>query len=139
MSLPTHAPAPILLYDGSCGLCHASVRFVLRRERAPTLSFAALDSLTATALRERHPGLIPERPDTVVLVADGRVFLRSRAFFQVTRHLRAPWRWLSAFRVLPAFLTDLPYRLVARLRYRLWGRVDACELPRPEQRERFLP
>jgi predicted DCC family thiol-disulfide oxidoreductase YuxK len=103
------------------------------------MSFAALDSETAAALRERHPGLIPEHPDTVVLIAEGRVLLRSRAFFHVARHLRAPWRWLAVFRYLPAMLTDLPYRLVARLRHRLWGRADACTLPGPAQRERFLP
>lgn len=136
--LPVFEGLPVLLYDGSCGLCHASVRFVLRRERYPCVLFAALDSETAVALRAAHP-TIPATSDTVVLVTPTKVHLRSRAFFHLARDLRAPWRWMSVFRVLPAFLTDLPYRLVAALRYRIWGRADACSLPSPDERARFLP
>jgi len=128
----------ILLYDGSCGLCHASVRFVLRRERQPGLLFAALDSETAARLRSERP-TIPTHSDTIVLVTPDAVHLRSRAFFHLARTLKNPWRWLAVFRFLPRFLTDLPYRLVAALRYRLWGRADACTLPAPDERARFLP
>lgn len=131
-------PLPILLYDGTCGLCHASVRFILRRERNASIKFAALDSETAAALRQAHPS-IPATSDTVVLVTPTTIHLRSRAFFHIARELRAPWRWMSVFRFLPAFLTDLPYRLIAALRYRIWGRADACSLPSPDERARFLP
>ncbi len=135
---PDGPPLPILLYDGSCGLCHASVRFILRRERNARIQFAALDSETAAALRKARP-TIPATSDTVVLVTPTAIHLRSRAFFHVSRELRAPWRWMSVFRFLPAFLTDLPYRLIAALRYRIWGRADACSLPSPDERARFLP
>ena len=65
--------------------------------------------------------------------------LRTKAIFYVARHLRRPWRWLYRLRWLPAALLDLGYRAVARIRYRIWGTADACELPSPEQRVRFLP
>lgn len=129
---------PIVLYDGSCGLCHGSVRWLLRHERDAALRFAPLQGETAAALRERHRE-IPSTLESVVLVDDGRVRVRSKAFMYSARHLRAPWRWIYAVRWIPGFLPDVFYRLVARLRHRIWGRVDECDLPSPEHRARFLP
>lgn len=130
--------APIVLYDGTCGLCHRSVKFLLHHERADTLTFAPLQGETAAALRARHPE-IPDNLDTVVFIEDGRVHLRSKAFLYVSHHLRAPWRWAYAFRWFPAIVLDLLYRLIAKIRYRVWGRADECTLPSPEQRARFMP
>jgi len=140
-AVPVAAPlpiAPIVLYDGTCGLCHRSVKWLLRHERGAELSFAPLQGTTAAALRLRHPR-IPTDIDTVVLVDGGRAHLRSKAFLFAARYLRAPWRWGYAFRWMPAFVLDVAYRVIAALRYRIWGRVDACELPSPGQRARFLP
>jgi predicted DCC family thiol-disulfide oxidoreductase YuxK len=130
--------APVLLYDGSCGLCHRSVRFILNHERDHELQFAPLQGETAAALRARHHG-IPETLESVVLVDDDRVRMRSKAFLYTARHLRAPWRWAYRVRWLPGFLLDLGYRMIAAIRYRVWGRADVCDLPAPEHRARFLP
>ncbi|MGE5184016.1 MAG: thiol-disulfide oxidoreductase DCC family protein [Acidobacteriota bacterium] len=130
--------APVLLYDGTCGLCHRSVRFILKHERDHELVFAPLQGETAAALRASHHG-IPEALESVVLVDDGRIRLRSKAFLYSARHLRAPWRWAYAWRWLPAFLLDLGYRVIAAIRYRVWGRAELCDLPAPEHRARFLP
>jgi predicted DCC family thiol-disulfide oxidoreductase YuxK len=130
--------APIVLYDGTCGLCSKSVRFILRHERDHELMFAPLQGETAADLRAKFPR-IPHTLESVVLVDGERAHLRSKAFLHVARHLRAPWRWGYAVRWIPGFLLDLGYRLIARVRYRIWGRVDQCDLPAPEQRARFLP
>jgi predicted DCC family thiol-disulfide oxidoreductase YuxK len=130
--------APVLLYDGVCGLCARSVRWILRHERDHELQFAPLQGETAAALRARFPQ-IPTKLSTVVLVADGRVHLRSKAFMHAATHLRAPWRWLYGMRWIPGFLPDLGYRVVAALRYRIFGRKDSCEIPAPDQRARFYP
>ena len=82
---------------------------------------------------------IPANIDTVILVDGDRVHLRSKAFLYLARHLGSPWRWAYAFRWFPGFLMNIGYRFVAAIRYRIWGRADACELPSPEQRARFLP
>ncbi len=130
---------PVVLYDGTCGLCHRSVRWLLRHERDHALAFAPLQGATAAALRARFPQ-IPTALSTVVLVDGDRVRLRSKAFLYVGKHLRAPWRWMYGVRWLPGIVLDLGYRFVAAIRYRIWGKVDdACELPAPEQRARFLP
>ncbi|HEY5945859.1 MAG TPA: DCC1-like thiol-disulfide oxidoreductase family protein [Kofleriaceae bacterium] len=130
--------AAIVLYDGTCGLCHKSVKWILKHEHDHELRFAPLQGETAAALRTEHPE-IPALVDTVVLVEGGRARLRSKAVLYLARHLRAPWRWLYRVRWLPGFILDLGYRVVAKIRYRIWGRADACELPSPEQRARFLP
>ena len=129
---------PIVLYDGTCGLCHRSVKFILRHEADHELQFAPLQGPTAAELRAKYPE-IPDNIDTVVLVENGRARLRSKAFMYLAHHLRRPWRWGHGFRWVPAFLADLGYRFIAAIRYRIWGRVDACELPSPEHRVRFLP
>jgi predicted DCC family thiol-disulfide oxidoreductase YuxK len=129
---------PIVLYDGTCGLCHKSVKWILKHERDHEIQFAPLQGPTAAELRAKHPQ-IPENVDTVVLVENDQARLRSKAFMYISRHLRAPWRWGYAFRWLPAFLLDLGYRFIAAIRYRIWGRADMCDLPSPEHRVRFLP
>lgn len=128
---------PVVLYDGVCGLCAKSVRWILRHERDRALRFAPLQGATAAACRAHH-NIIPVQIGTVVYVDGGRAYLRSKAVLHLAKHLRAPWRWLHAFRWFPGFLLDLPYRVVARLRFRMFGRVDACELPSPDHRARFL-
>lgn len=128
----------LVLYDGTCGLCAKSVRWILRHEKDHDLQFAPLQGETTASLREKHPE-IPQEIDTVVYIHDGRVHLRSKAFLHLSRHLRAPWRWAYAFRWFPGFLLNVGYRLIAALRYRIWGRADVCELVPPEQRVRFLP
>jgi predicted DCC family thiol-disulfide oxidoreductase YuxK len=128
---------PLVLYDGVCGLCSKSVRWILRHEKDHTLRFAPLQGPTAAALREQYPQ-IPRTLESVVLVEGGRVHLRSKAFLYTAHHLRAPWRWAYAVRWFPAFVMDLGYRLIARIRYRVWGKTDACELPAPDERARFL-
>ncbi|HEY4242523.1 MAG TPA: DCC1-like thiol-disulfide oxidoreductase family protein [Kofleriaceae bacterium] len=132
------AAGPIVLYDGVCGLCAASVRWILRRERDHAIQFAPLQGETAAALRAQYPR-IPASLSTVVFIEDGRAHLRSKAFLHLAGHLKAPARWLHAFRWLPGPLLDLGYRAVAAVRYRVWGKKDQCELPAPEQRARFLP
>jgi predicted DCC family thiol-disulfide oxidoreductase YuxK len=132
------AGGPIVLYDGDCGFCAKSVRWILAHERDHAIRFAPLQGATAARLRRRYPR-IPAAIASVVYVADGRVHLRSKAMLHVARHLRAPWRWGHALRWLPGFVLDLGYRLIAAVRYRIWGHADACQLVSPEQRLRFLP
>lgn len=131
------AKLPIVLYDGQCGLCHHSVRWLMRRDGG-ALYYAPLQGPTAARLRALHPQ-IPEQLETVVLVESQRAHLRSKAFLYAARHLTWPWRWAYHWRWLPAPLLDLGYRLIARLRYRLFGHYDECRLPSHEERQRLLP
>ena len=135
-------PPQLVLYDGLCGFCNGSVRWLIERDAEARLHYAALQGETAAALRARHPE-IPNELDTIVFVEaspDGeRVFVRSAAIFRVLRELRAPWRWLAPLRwLLPSALWDVAYRAFARRRYRWFGRLEACPIPPPELRARIL-
>jgi predicted DCC family thiol-disulfide oxidoreductase YuxK len=131
-------PDRLVLYDGVCGFCDGVVQWLLAHDRAGRLRYAPLQGPTAAALRVRLP-TIPEDIDTIVYIEGGEVYLRSRAAFRLVRHLPAPWCWLAGFGVLPNFLTDAGYRAVAAVRYRIWGKRDACRVPSPGERALFLP
>ncbi len=130
--------SPVVLYDGLCGLCDSSVQWLLDHDAEGRLRYAPLQGETAEELRGLHPG-IPAELETMVLVDEGRVFLRSRAILQICRHLPRPWSWAAVLSVLPTSLTDAAYRVLAANRYRIWGKLEACRLPEPEQAARFLP
>jgi predicted DCC family thiol-disulfide oxidoreductase YuxK len=133
---------PLLLYDGECGLCNAVVRFLLREDAAGALRFAPLQSVTGqAALRSR--GLDTENFDSLVFIpdaqqADGAFFLRTDGVAQVLDHLGGVWRVVSWLRVLPISWRDPAYKLVARLRYRLFGEYHPTPLPEPSWAERIL-
>jgi predicted DCC family thiol-disulfide oxidoreductase YuxK len=127
-----------VLYDGVCGLCHRAVSWLASRDRRRQLVFAPLQGETAARLRALHPE-IPLDLDSVVLVDEGRVYLRSGAFLHAARYLAAPWRWAAWLGWLPGPVLDPIYLLVARVRYRVWGRFEACRVPAGEEEGRFLP
>ena len=129
--------APILLFDGHCNLCNASVQWVLRRDKSGRFRFASLQSDFGRQLMHTH-GLDADRLDTVVLIVGGKVYLRSDAPLEVARHIGGVWRWLYPFRLIPPFIRDAVYRFIARNRYRWFGRNEVCWLPRPEWKDRFL-
>ena len=132
-----NVPGPIVLYDGECGLCHRSVKFLIKRDKGQ-LWYAPLQGETAAQLRARHPE-IPTTLESVVLVVGDRVHLRSKAFLYGAKYLTRPWRWAYHLRWLPALVLDLGYRLIARIRYRIWGKYDACQRPSVEQQAQLLP
>jgi predicted DCC family thiol-disulfide oxidoreductase YuxK len=130
-------PGPVVLYDGECGLCHRTVKFLIRRDRGQ-LYYAPLQGETAAALRVQHAN-IPTTLESVVLVDRGRVFVRSKALLYAAKYLTRPWRWAYHVRWLPALVLDLGYRLIARIRYRVWGKLDSCQRPSVEQQAQLLP
>lgn len=134
----TTPPAPVVFFDGDCGLCHRSVRFVLRHERDRLLKFASLNSPYAVkTLAEHGPAEAP--PGTMVVLADDRVFVRSEAALFIAGHLNAPWNWLRIFRPVPLGWRDALYDFVARRRHRWFARPDtACPMPDAATRGRFL-
>lgn len=128
----------MLLFDGICNLCNASVRFVLRHERDARLLFCPLNSATGAALL-RANGLPPDYRESLVLWEDGELHTRSSAALRLARHLRAPWRWGRLFAALPRRWRDALYDFVAHRRYRWFGTTAAvCALPTAEHRARLL-
>lgn len=131
------AEGPIVLYDGVCGLCDRSVQLILRNDRRGRFRFAALQSSTGRALLDKF-GLPPEALDSVVLVEGGRAWRKSRAALRIARGMDQPWPVLWPLIVVPRPVADFFYDLLAKNRYRIFGKLDACMIPPPEVRARFL-
>jgi predicted DCC family thiol-disulfide oxidoreductase YuxK len=136
-------PHPILLYDGVCGLCNRLVQFVLRRDRNAIFRFASLQNAFATPILTRHCAS-PNNLDTVYVVMnyelpDEYLLSRSEAILFVLKQLASRWQALaSLLQLLPKSLRDAVYNAVARRRYRIFGRTEACMLPPDQGRNRFL-
>ncbi len=136
-------PARIVFFDGVCAFCDHAVRWLQARDPAGRFHFAPLQGDTAAVVRRHYPSDFPANVDTLVYVEriDGetRIHLRSEAVFRLCQELDGGWHRLAWLRALPRWLTDLGYRAFARSRYRVFGRIDACDIPTPAQRERLLP
>ena len=138
------AREPVLLYDGECGLCNRVVRFLLARDRAGRLHFAPLQSAPAQAYL-RAQGLPPRDFASLVFVPDWKhpapdgYRLRTDGALAAADEIGGPLRVIAEVaRMVPAFLRDAVYRLVARWRYALFGAYRPLPLPNPEWEQRFL-
>ncbi|MSR07793.1 MAG: DUF393 domain-containing protein [Gemmatimonadetes bacterium] len=131
----------VLLYDGLCGFCNGTVRFILERDRRRTMTFAALQGDYARGVIARHPEL--GGVDSLILVdrpgaADEQVRVRSDAALEIARYLGGLWSVAGVLSLVPRVLRDWGYDLFARSRYRLFGRYESCPVPELSVRERFL-
>jgi len=137
----------LVVFDGRCGFCNRAVRWFLRRDRRDRLRFAASESAKVAELLARHGMGTADSgsgPGTILVVedADGlaeKLLLRSDAVVAMLSQLPRPWPAVGVgLKWIPRPLRDLGYRLIARWRYRIWGRLESCPLPAAEERERFL-
>jgi predicted DCC family thiol-disulfide oxidoreductase YuxK len=134
---------PVLLYDGVCGLCNRLVQFTLKHDHHDLFRFASLQGPTAASILERH-GASAAELDTFYVATDfeqsgERLWARSDAAVFVLQELGGQWRALGAiFRILPRPLRDAAYNLVARNRYRIFGKFETCPMPDPRHRHKFL-
>jgi predicted DCC family thiol-disulfide oxidoreductase YuxK len=127
----------IILFDGVCNLCNGFVNFVIKRDPGMKFRFAALQSAAGKALLERHR-LNAESLETVVLIDGTQVYQRSSAALKIIKQLGALWPLLYVFIILPAPWRDWLYDIIAKRRYRWYGKRDQCRLPSPQEKNRFL-
>ena len=128
---------PVVIFDGDCVLCSNSARLLLRLDRAGRFRLLTAQSPLGAALR-RHFGVADGDEDSVILLRDGRLHLRSEAVLRIAPDLGAPWSWLAALRGVPRAWRDAAYQWIARRRFRLFGRRQSCFLPPARWRDRFL-
>lgn len=129
---------PVLLYDGTCGLCSSLVRFILRRDRKATLRFATLDGEFAASVRGAFPELAGVDSMVWVDAGMGRVLARSDAALRVARYLGGRWRLAAVGAIVPRSIRDRIYDVVARHRHQVASRPAACLVPGPDVVHRFL-
>ena len=128
----------VILFDGVCTLCNGFVRFVIARDPAARFQFGSLQSAAAQRLLASGAAPPVTVPDSLVLVEDGRLWTRSTAALRIARRLAFPWPLAYACIAVPRPLRDGVYDLVARHRYRWFGRQEVCMAPPPGLSRRFL-
>lgn len=133
----TPSAGPIILFDAECILCSANARFVLERDRAAVFRLASMQGQIGRALYQRH-GIDPDDPASMLVVEGDRMRRDSDAVLSIYERLGFPWALARIFRIVPALLRDPVYRLVARNRYRMFGRRDHCWVAPERYRDRIL-
>jgi len=126
----------IVYYDGVCALCNRLVRWALRHDTKRRLLFAPLDSAHGTRLRRAFPHT--QAVDSIIVRDGDRVWLKSDAILAIAEQLGGGWRLSRGLRLLPRAVRDLAYDMIAKRRYQWFGRLEACPLPSPSERDRFL-
>ncbi|MDI9869442.1 thiol-disulfide oxidoreductase DCC family protein [Flectobacillus roseus] len=127
----------LVLFDGVCNFCNSSINFVIDHDSQKRFKFASLQSEVGQQYLAQFSRNKKDF-DSVLLVKNGRVFEKSDAALHIARHLDGVWKSLYFLRWVPRVVRDMIYDLVAKNRYRIFGKSDACRLPNPELRERFL-
>ncbi|HZL38494.1 MAG TPA: thiol-disulfide oxidoreductase DCC family protein [Tepidisphaeraceae bacterium] len=127
----------IILFDGVCNLCNASVNFIIDHDPDGYFQFAAQQSAAGKALLEKF-GMPPGELRTVLLIEQNHCRQKSNAALRIASRLRGPARLLSLGIVIPPFLRDAIYEWIAKHRYRWFGRTDACRIANAEKADRFL-
>src|SRR5580704_17705263 len=127
----------LMLFDGWCNFCAASVNLALALDRQGVIRFCPIQSPYGQALARRH-GLDPDDPATFVFFDQGTPMLRSSGALALAGRLPAPWRWARALGIAPRAWRDGVYDWIAANRYRLFGSRSVCRLPTPAERARFI-
>jgi len=128
---------PIIVFDAMCVLCSANAQFILRHDRAGVFRLASMQGEVGSELYRRF-GIDPANPETFIVVRGDAALRESDAVLAIWSGLPWPWRGLTIFKILPRAMRDWTYRVVARNRYRWFGKRETCWMPLLEQRSRIL-
>jgi predicted DCC family thiol-disulfide oxidoreductase YuxK len=134
---PAETAHPIVIFDGECNFCDAAVNFIIDRDPDGVFRFAARQSAEGKRIMKEH-GVPEVGLDSMILVDGDRVFVRSGAGLRIAKRLSGGWPIFYAFMAVPGPVRDAVYDVIAKNRKRLMGSRDACAVPTPERRARFL-
>ena len=126
----------IVFFDGECNFCDKSVQFIIKRDPKGYFKFAPLQSETGQSLLKSCS--IPENMDSFILMEDHTCYFKSTAALKICKNLRGLWKLFYILMIIPVPIRDYFYGILAKNRYKWFGKKESCMLPTPEQRERFL-
>ncbi|MEQ9442610.1 MAG: DCC1-like thiol-disulfide oxidoreductase family protein [Cyclobacteriaceae bacterium] len=127
----------IVLFDGVCNLCNHAVNFIIDHDPRDRFVFTSLQSKTGQALLLKHQ-LDEQYLDSLVLIRGEKAYRKSTAALHIARELSGFWPLCYVFIILPSFIRNFFYDIVARFRYQMFGKLDACRIPTPELQAKFL-
>ncbi|MEK3909332.1 thiol-disulfide oxidoreductase DCC family protein [Oceanobacillus sp. FSL W7-1309] len=126
----------LILFDGECNFCDRGVQFIITRDPKGRFKFASLQSdISKNILRSFDT---PKDLDSMVLIEDNKYYIKSAAALRICKQLKGPWKIVYGFVIIPRPIRDFFYGIIARNRYKWFGKKRSCELPSPEVRKRFL-
>jgi len=130
-------PERIVLFDGVCNFCNNSINFIIRRDKKDLFRFAPLQSELGEELKRKYS--IPEKfMDSVILIENGKVYFKTTAALRIARRLGGGWPLMYGFIIVPPFIRDIVYNIIAKNRYKWWGQRESCMIPTPEVRRKFI-
>ena len=127
----------IILFDGECNLCNAFVQFIIKRDPEAKFKFASIQSESGKSLLIKCGGATNDF-DSLVYIKGNTCFLKSSAGIKILIDLGGIWQLFNVFVIIPKFIRDFLYNLIAKSRYKLFGKRDTCMIPTPDIRKRFL-
>ena len=126
----------IILFDGECVFCDHSVQFILKRDVEKVFQFASLQSDVGQQLLKQYN--VDSSMDSIVVIYQEKAYTQSDAAIVIAQQFKGFWRMLGVVKVLPKWLRDKMYVVIAKNRYRLFGKMETCRIPTKEERSRFL-
>jgi len=126
----------LILFDGVCNLCDGFVQFVIRHDKNKVYTFGSLQSAKAQVILSQHK--VEANLSSVILVNNGRVYTESGAALNIIKKLNFPISLLYVFIIIPPFIRNFVYKLIAKNRYKMFGKKDSCMIPTPELKSRFI-
>ena len=127
----------IILFDGVCNLCNGAITFIIQRDKKDIFRYAPLQSEIGKELAAKHH-IDLNKVDSIILVTEDKAYAKSTAALRIAKQLSAGWPLLAVFLILPRFLRDGVYDFIARNRHRWFGKKEACMIPTPELKSKFL-
>ncbi|MER2170393.1 Predicted thiol-disulfide oxidoreductase YuxK, DCC family [Paenisporosarcina quisquiliarum] len=126
----------IVLFDGECNFCDASVQFIIKRDPKGYFQFAAQQSDIGATFKREYA--VPDTLDSILVIDQHKVYNSSDAALQISKHLNGLWSCLYVLKVIPKPIRNVVYKFIAKNRYAWFGKKDSCIIPPPEIRNRFL-
>jgi predicted DCC family thiol-disulfide oxidoreductase YuxK len=128
---------PVILFDGVCNLCSGAVQFIIRHDPERNFRFASLQSQFGEGVM-KHFGLPINEFNSFILLENGKIYTRSTAALKIAKKLKGGWSLASGFIIVPRFIRDAVYNLIAAKRYKWFGKKESCWIPTPELSSLFL-
>ncbi|HHD78684.1 MAG TPA: DUF393 domain-containing protein [Epsilonproteobacteria bacterium] len=122
----------VVIFDGVCGLCNASVNLLMRLDKKKTLRYT---SLQGEYVKQSN---IEKGIDSIVYVEQGIVYYKSTAILKILKSLGGIWVFINAFYLIPVWMRDFIYDVIAKYRYSIFGKMQSCRMPRKEEEELFI-
>lgn len=126
----------IILFDGECNFCNRSVQFIIKRDPEGYYKFASLQSDIGQKILKEYS--VPENINSFILIDNNRCYSKSSATLRVCKNLKGLWKLFHSLLIVPRPIRDFFYEIIAKNRYKWFGKKDSCMLPSPDIRKRFL-